>query len=69
MWAKNRWNIAEAVLVIGSLATVFPARGTAREVSCNFCVAICLAVQSLQHHRGESCKTHSTFSGLASVCS
>jgi len=34
MWAKNRWNIAEAVLVIGSLATVFPARGTAREVSC-----------------------------------
>ncbi len=33
MWAKNRWNVAEAVLLIGSLATVFPARGTAREVS------------------------------------
>ena len=31
MWAKNWWNIAEAVLVIGSLATVLPARGSTRE--------------------------------------
>lgn len=33
LWAKNPWNLAEAVIVLGSLATVMTRKGETREVS------------------------------------
>jgi len=31
-WAQSRWNLAEAVIVLGSLATVITKKGETREV-------------------------------------